>query len=213
MKKEDNYLGTKIISFIFPIIGLIIYAVNIGKNDNIAKKCGKWALFGVFIIPATVAILFSIITFLPTLKDKTPGNEQKQVLVSDVQNMEINDAISELERIGLKVSKERKRVSSEYIEKDRVVKTEPSKGKLVDTNTEVIIYISSGSSTVYMPDFTKGYTIGEIENFCEEYGLTLVKEYQATNIYKPDAIIKQSIAPSTVLRNGSRITITITKNK
>lgn len=213
MKKEDNYLGAKIISFLFPIIGLIIYAVNIGKNDNIAKKCGKWALIGIFIVPATVLILYSIITVIPTLKDRTAGSEQKQVLVSDVQNMEINDAISELERIGLKVSKERKRVSSEDIEKDRVVKTDPSKGKLVDTNTEIIIYISSGSATVYMPDFTKGYAISEIESFCNEYGITLIKEYQETEIYEPGVIIKQSVAPNTVLRNGSRITITITKNK
>lgn len=84
---------------------------------------------------------------------------------------------------------------------------------MVDINTEIIIYISSGDATVYMPDFTKGYSISEMEIFCSEYGITLIKEYQETDTYKPDAIIKQSISPNTVLRNGSRITITITKNK
>lgn len=87
MKKEDNYLGAKIILFLFPIIGLIIYAVNIGKNDNIAKKCSKWALIGIFVIPKTVLLLYSIITVIPTLKDSISSNGQKQVLVSDVQNM------------------------------------------------------------------------------------------------------------------------------
>lgn len=212
MKKEDNYLGAKIISFLFPIIGLIIYAVNIGKNDNIAKKCGKWALIGIFIVPATILILFSIITTIPTLKEKAPGNEQKQVLISDVENMEIDDAITELERIGLKVNKEQKRISSEDIEKDRVVKTEPAKGILVDTNTEITLYISSGDETIYMPDFTKGYSISEIERFCSEYRITLIKEYQETDYYESNIIIKQSIAPNTVLISGSRITITITKN-
>lgn len=46
-----------------------------------------------------------------------------------------------------------------------------------------------------------------METFCKEYGLTLVKEYQAADIYNPDVII----ASNTVLRNGSRITITKSK--
>lgn len=50
----------KIISFIFPIIGLIIYAVNVGKNDILAKDCLKYALYGL-LLPILIFILIFII--------------------------------------------------------------------------------------------------------------------------------------------------------
>ena len=48
MKSIDkDYKGANIISFLFPIVGLIIYAINIGKNHKLANDCLKWALFGI----------------------------------------------------------------------------------------------------------------------------------------------------------------------
>lgn len=55
---KDN-IGTFFISFFFPIIGLIIYAVNIGKNDNLAKTGSKGAIYGIVI--AGIVIIVSII--------------------------------------------------------------------------------------------------------------------------------------------------------
>lgn len=43
----NNNLVSKLISFFFPLIGLIIYAINVEKNDKLAKDCLKWALFGI----------------------------------------------------------------------------------------------------------------------------------------------------------------------
>lgn len=45
-KESKDNLILKIISFFLPLVGLIIYAVNISKNPKIAKKCGKLALIG-----------------------------------------------------------------------------------------------------------------------------------------------------------------------
>ena len=45
----EEYKGANILSLFFPIVGLIIYAVNIGKNDKLAKSCGKMALNGMLI--------------------------------------------------------------------------------------------------------------------------------------------------------------------
>lgn len=42
--KENT--GANIVSLFFPIVGFIIYAVNIGKNNKIAKSCIRMALLG-----------------------------------------------------------------------------------------------------------------------------------------------------------------------
>lgn len=42
-----NNLVPKLVSLFFPLIGLIIYAVNVGKNDKLAKDCLKFSLFGI----------------------------------------------------------------------------------------------------------------------------------------------------------------------
>ena len=58
---EEEYKGANIISFLFPFVGLIIYAVNIGKNDKLAKSCVKAALSGVsFTICLIIAVMLSL---------------------------------------------------------------------------------------------------------------------------------------------------------
>lgn len=63
MKEENNYTGAKVLSFLIPLVGLIIYAVNIGKDDNLAKDCGKWAIIGIL----TPIILFLLMTILSSI--------------------------------------------------------------------------------------------------------------------------------------------------
>lgn len=58
---DNNYTLLRVISFLFPIVGLIIYAVNIGKNDYLAKEGAKWAIIGM-ISGVIVIILCLIIT-------------------------------------------------------------------------------------------------------------------------------------------------------
>lgn len=53
----ESSLGLRIICFLIPLVGLIIYAVNIVQNPKIAKECGKFSLIG-FII----GLLLSLIT-------------------------------------------------------------------------------------------------------------------------------------------------------
>lgn len=59
--KEDNTNETrsKVISFCFPIIGLIIYAINVGKNDNLAKDCSKWAICSM-----TISVIMTVLYIL-----------------------------------------------------------------------------------------------------------------------------------------------------
>lgn len=59
-KIEKEYLGAKIISFCFPIIGLIIYAVNIGKNNTFANGCVKWAIIAAIVYSIVGSLIFLV---------------------------------------------------------------------------------------------------------------------------------------------------------
>lgn len=63
-KKEsasNENLSLKIVSMLFPIVGLIVYAVNIVQNPKIAKECGKWALIGFCIGLVAIGIIVTCI--------------------------------------------------------------------------------------------------------------------------------------------------------
>ena len=48
-REYESSTGLRIICFFIPLIGLIVYAVNIVQSPKIAKECGLYALIG-FII-------------------------------------------------------------------------------------------------------------------------------------------------------------------
>lgn len=56
----ESSLGLRIICFLIPLVGLIIYAINIVQNPKIAKECSKFSLIG-FII---ALVLFLLATFI-----------------------------------------------------------------------------------------------------------------------------------------------------
>ena len=60
------------------------------------------------------------------------------------------------------------------------------------------------------PDFVKEeWTIDDIDAFCQQYGITLEKKYQATSSYKPGQIIRQSRSAGSKIVSGATLIITI----
>ena len=56
----ESSLGLRIICFLIPLVGLIIYAVNIVQNPTIAKECGKFSLLG-FIVDLVISLTITFI--------------------------------------------------------------------------------------------------------------------------------------------------------
>jgi hypothetical protein len=56
----ESSLGLRVICFLIPLVGLIIYAVNIVQNPKIAKECGKFSLIG-FIIGLVISLVTTFI--------------------------------------------------------------------------------------------------------------------------------------------------------
>ena len=60
------------------------------------------------------------------------------------------------------------------------------------------------------PDFVVDeYTIAEVEEFAEDYNITLSIVYEETDEYEPGTIIRQSRAAGTTVVSGARLTITV----
>lgn len=64
ISSNDDYLLLRVISFIFPIIGLIIYAVNVGKNEYLAKESSKWSIRGMITAVIIIILVFIIIAII-----------------------------------------------------------------------------------------------------------------------------------------------------
>ena len=56
MKQKESYNSVKILSFLLPIIGLMIYAINVKKDNKLARMGIKWALIGMSIVPVTIIV-------------------------------------------------------------------------------------------------------------------------------------------------------------
>ena len=93
-------------------------------------------------------------------------------------------------------------------------------GIIVSQSVEPGERLSEGDSiTLYVPeldnkypDFVlEEYSITEVEEFAEDYGINLTIAYEETTEYEPGTIIRQSRAAGTTVVNGARLTITVAR--
>ncbi len=91
-------------------------------------------------------------------------------------------------------------------------------GIIMDQSVEPGTKLSEGDSiTIYIPkldnqypDFVVDeYTVAEVEEFAEDYGITLNIVYEETDEYPAGTIIRQSRAAGSTVVSGARLTITV----
>ena len=160
---EKEYNGANIISFLFPLVGLIIYAINIGKNDKLAKSCVKCAITGmctglmIFFLTKTILyVAYSSNTIhsanrINAVEKKDNTNEDKFDSVDSLKNELLkNNFITncETKTIGGTI-----RISIEYTENDfydtkSLINSIVKKYNL-DTQYDYIIKVNSKYSGYY----------------------------------------------------------------
>ncbi len=119
-----------------------------------------------------------------------------------------------LEEKGLTVNIEKKDVEKkdkEYDEQE-IIGQSLAKGSEVKEGDSITLYIPN-IVDVY-PDVTvsgEDWTVGDVEKFCDEYGLTISINYQETNKYKEGTIIAQNRAKGSNIIKGSTFKITVAK--
>ena len=240
-------------------------------TDKEIKKQNKLLIGLATLFCSLVIIITCIIVFLPILTN------QKEIIIPDVSNMELSDAIKKLQDEGFSVADEQKEISSSEIEEGKVVKTSPAIGSKRTKGTEITIYVSLGDTEYTMenfigqnyltvkgkleaydiyvlvekkdveegsnyeaseiidtsvkegeklsaqdtvilyipnvvskyPDFTKDYTVDEVQAFCDEYGITLKVEEVTTSEYAEGTIIYQSKPADYTIVSGVTLTIRV----
>lgn len=168
------------------------------------KKENKVLIVLGFVFAALAIITTSVVVLLPKL------TSSKDLVVPDVSDKTVDEAVDILTKMGLKISAENKTVTSDTIEKGKVVKTSPNKGRTVKEGSEVVIYESSGAGTITLEDYT-GKNYIEVKTILEQINKLFViqktEEVGNESNYEKDEIIKQEPAAGTEVKEGDTITL------
>ena len=73
---------------------------------------------------------------------------------------------------------------------NEIIKTEPAAGEKLKHGETIILYVKHIDDTY--PDFTQGYSLSQIEAWCNEYKIELKVNYVETSEYSAGTIYKQS---------------------
>ena len=117
-----------------------------------------------------------------------------------------------LEEEGLNVIIEKKDVDkkSDYLEKpNEIIGQSVAAGEKLISGDNLILYIPK-IDTSY-PNFMKNYTIDQIQEYCDDYDITLtVKEVETTDSVE-GTILSQSLSEGSKITKGDKITIELAK--
>ena len=176
-------------------------------TEEEVKKENKILLILGAIFTGIVVLVTAIFVVLPKITSVS------NVKVPDVTDMEELKAEEALIDEGLKVNSELQHIASDTIEEGKVVKTDPSAGRTVKEGTEVTIYVSSGSNSLTLEDYT-GKNYIEIKAILEnsEYKMNVIVEKKVVenpDDYSASEIISQSPAAGQTVAQGGTITLYI----
>ena len=140
---------------------------------------------------------------------KSSGSDK--VKIEDFSGQDVHDVKAKLELQGLNVIVETKKVENkdEYKEKEDTIVDQSVKDKDLVLGDTIILY--TPDMTEVYPDFT-GKNKGQVDEFCKEYGCTVVVEEQVSD-QAPGTVISQSRAKGSDVIEGASITIVVAKKE
>ena len=174
-------------------------------EDEDDKKKKKLIIILSCVFAGIVVILLIIFFLVPALTNK------KAVTVPDCTNLKVSSCEKKLQAAGFEVNSKIKTITSSKISKNRVVKTDPAKGRSIKKGTLVTIYKSKGEDTFKIEDYV-GQNAIEIKTRLEEkYGLKVKiekKEPESNKEYEDEnEIIGQSLEAGSKVKKGDSITL------
>lgn len=134
------------------------------------------------------------------------------VEIEDYTGENYNEVKGRLEALNLQVIIERRDLEEGEDPNDY------EEGIIIDQSVEPGEKLSEGDRiTLYIPNLTNQYpnfvedeySVAEVEEFAEDYGINLTINYEETTEYEPGTIIRQSRAAGTTVVEGARLTITV----
>lgn len=199
-KAEDKEIDAKI-----EAIGEDTQTEEVVSLDE-EKKEKKNILLIIILACVFVAIAILLVVIFLFLPKVSNG---EAVVVPDCTNLKVSACEKKLQAAGFEVETKIEMVPSDLIEINKVVKTEPSKGRSVKEGTKVTIYKSSGTDTIALEDYL-GKNAIEIKTLLEtKYELIVTIEKKevedTTKEYDDDQIIGQSLEAGTEVKKGDQL--------
>ena len=175
-------------------------------TDDVVKKENKLILILGAIFTGIVVLVTAIVILLPKLTSVA------SIRVPETAGSSELDAEKKLIDEGLKINSELKYINSDTIESGLVVKTDPAAGRTVKEGTEVTIYISSGSNSLILEDYTGKNYIDIRARLESTYKLNIIIEPKSVDNpsdYTASEIIGQDPAAGAALNEGGTLTLYI----
>ena len=133
----------------------------------------------------------------------------KDVKIPDVSEMSVEKAEAKLIAAGLTVDLKVKEEASEEVEEGKVIKTEPSKNRIVKEGQKITLIVSTGTAKIEIEDYTDK-NASEVKGALELLGLNVSIEKKKVEEsdeieYDADKVIEQSVEPGKKLEKGDSI--------
>ncbi|MBQ6404549.1 MAG: Stk1 family PASTA domain-containing Ser/Thr kinase [Bacilli bacterium] len=176
------------------------------ENEEVVEgKKSKLLIIVLAIIFSLIAVGLVVLFFvLPRLSNG------KAATIPDCSNLKVSACEKKLQAAGFEVNTKIKTVVSNSVDKNRVVKTDPGKGRSVKKGTKVTIYKSSGENIIKLEDYV-GQNANSVKTLLEtKYELVVTiekKEVDAnTKEYEDDdEIIGQSLEAGSEVKKGDNL--------
>lgn len=146
----------------------------------------------------------------PSEAPDEPAQTAQMVEVPEVENRPRAEVVQELEELGLQVSVNEE--AHPEIERDHVIRVNPSPGSQLQKNATVTLTVSSGKEITDVPDVT-GMDLESASRALDEAGLTLsddITEEESDDV-PAGRIISQSPAPGSQLSKGSKVKVAVSQ--
>ncbi len=135
----------------------------------------------------------------------------EELTITDVRDMDEDEAFKVLEKQGFKPTRSYK--FDDEIEKGYVISTDPKAGEKLKAGETIVIYVSQGQEEkiVRVPDLS-GLTEATAKGSIEAAGLRVGDiSYEYNSSIPEGEVISQSIAPDTEVKEGTEVGFVISK--
>ena len=174
-------------------------------EDKKDKRMNKALIVIGTIVGVLIAALLFVFILWPRISDKP------DIEVPDVQGMTVKQARTTLEDKGFEVSGKTKKESSDEVDEDKVIGTDPEIGETLKEGSEITLIVSTGSEKIEIEDYT-GEDFEKVKAELEAAGINVVsyeKDVSKDENVEEGTILEQDVEVGTKLGEGDTITFTI----
>ncbi|MQN01217.1 MAG: Stk1 family PASTA domain-containing Ser/Thr kinase [Lachnospiraceae bacterium] len=168
------------------------------------------AIVIVAIIIFFVGSVFNVFHFGSSKKKAKTTTEKTTVVVPDLKGYSIAQAKTALKAKGLKFAKAGEE-SSDTVDKDDIIRTDPKSGKKVEPGTTVSVYVSTGKGNIDVPSVV-GKDQGEATSILKDAGFDVETKTVYSDSVASGKVISQTPDSSDKdAKEGDTVTITVSR--